>query len=126
MITTDFDVSVIKKDPSQIKPNKNQIITEKKSSVNNRQSNSNVDLKQIENEKIKLPKVTREMSIIMQQKRNELKLTQKQLATKCNLKEDVIKQYEKGTAIVNQNDLTKINRVLNCDLKMPKSEKIKE
>jgi len=49
----------------------------------------------------------------MQQARNQLKLTQKDLALKLNITVDIIKKYESGEGIKNSNIITKINRFLN-------------
>lgn len=46
------------------------------------------------------------------QKRSELKLTQVQLAQKCNLTPQIVKKYENGSAIPTINELTKLRRVL--------------
>ena len=48
----------------------------------------------------------------IKRRRNELKLTQKDLAIKCNLNVKVIQDYENGTAIINQKILANIKRHL--------------
>ena len=48
----------------------------------------------------------------IKKRRNELKLTQKELAVKCNLNVKVIQDYENGTAIVNNKTLANIKRHL--------------
>ena len=48
----------------------------------------------------------------IKKRRNELKLTQKELAIKCNLNVKVIQDYENGTAIVNNKVLSNIKRHL--------------
>jgi len=54
---------------------------------------------------------------IIQQARNEKKLTQKELATKINEKQQVINEYEAGKAIPNQQVLGKLERVLGVRLR---------
>lgn len=54
---------------------------------------------------------------IIQQVRNEKKMTQKDLATKINEKQQVINEYESGRAIPNQNVLAKLERVLGVRLR---------
>ena len=49
----------------------------------------------------------------IQKRRNELHLTQKELAVKCNLNVKVIQDYENGTAIINNKILANIKRHLN-------------
>ena len=54
---------------------------------------------------------------IIQQARNEKKLTQKELATRINEKQQVINEYEAGKAIPNQQVLSKLERVLGVRLR---------
>jgi len=54
---------------------------------------------------------------IIQQVRNEKKMTQKELATKINEKQQVINEYEAGRAIPNQQVLSKLERVLGVRLR---------
>ena len=42
----------------------------------------------------------------IRKRRNELKLTQKELAIKCNLSIKIIQDYENGTAIINNKILS--------------------
>jgi len=48
----------------------------------------------------------------IKRRRNELKLTQKELAIKCNLNVKVIQDYENGTAIINNKTLANIKKHL--------------
>jgi len=48
----------------------------------------------------------------IKRRRNELKLTQKELAVKCNLNVKIIQDYENGTAILNNKTLSCIKRHL--------------
>lgn len=54
--------------------------------------------------------------ILIQQKRQELKLSQKDLALKINEKVNVIKEIETGNCKYNRNLLNKLERVLNIKL----------
>lgn len=61
-----------------------------------------------------IPKtITLEYGKKIQQARNTLKITQKELAQKLNITVDIIKKYESGEGIKNGNIITKINRFLN-------------
>lgn len=94
----------------------------------NRQNRTDVDLRKIENEQIKLPKVPKEMSLAIQKARATLGLTQEKLATQCALTKEVIRDYENGSAIVRQQELDKLNKGLRLQgpnrLRKPKAEKI--
>ena len=48
----------------------------------------------------------------IKRRRNELKLTQKELAVKCNLNVKIIQDYENGTAILNNKTLSCIKKHL--------------
>ena len=48
----------------------------------------------------------------IKRRRNELKLTQKELAIKCNLNVKIIQDYENGTAIINNKILANIKKHL--------------
>ena len=88
-----------------------------------KQKNQNINkniLSKIDNEEIKIPTIPITMSNIIQQKRTEINLTQKDLAIRCNLPQDIIRDYENGKAIPKQSELSKINRILGTNLKIPK------
>lgn len=125
-IKEDFQNRVIKKPANQLIAEakvKGQTTSVKKiNSGTNKQTKTNINLSKIENESVKLPKATREMSLAMQNGRTEKKLTQKQLAQKCNLKPDIVKGYENGTAIVKQSEVAAINRALGIKLVVPKPQ----
>ena len=61
--------------------------------------------------------VSPDLKLQIQQARQAKKLTQKQLATSCNLPESVIKSYENGTAQANGQELAKMSRILGVKLK---------
>ena len=68
----------------------------------------------------KIPTITREMAQQIIQGRAKLKLTQEQLAQKCNLPAAVIKEYERGGAVYNRKILDPICRVLDIKISKPK------
>ena len=74
----------------------------------------------IDNEEIKLPSITNDMRICIQQARCQKKMTQVDLANKCCIPKSIIENYENGSAIPKKSELTKINRALGLNLQMPK------
>ena len=122
----DFEVRYLKRKLNSKELKKKGLVSlqPKTNSGKNIQNKPPENLRLISEEKIKPPRVTREMAMEIQKKRNEMKLTQEQLAIKCGLKKEIIRDYEKGVAIAKQSELAKINRVLKLNLKMPKAEKI--
>jgi ribosome-binding protein aMBF1 (putative translation factor) len=59
--------------------------------------------------------VDKKFGQLMQQKRAEMKLTQKQLAQALALPVNVINEYEKGTAVRNGQYISKIKNYLKID-----------
>lgn len=57
--------------------------------------------------------VSRKFSVVMQQKRMQLKMNQKELAMKINQRADIIQSYENGKAIPTPSIRNNIMRVLN-------------
>lgn len=62
-------------------------------------------------------RVSLSVGIKIQQARNALHLTQKELATKINEKPNVINDYEAGRAIPSNQVLSKLERALNVKLR---------
>lgn len=60
--------------------------------------------------------ISKETSLKIQRRRQELKLTQKELALKINKNVSVIQEIENGTAKYDRNILNKLERVLNIKL----------
>lgn len=60
--------------------------------------------------------VTKDISLKVQRRRQELKLTQKELALKINKNVNVIQEIENGTAKYDRSVLNKLERVLNIKL----------
>jgi ribosome-binding protein aMBF1 (putative translation factor) len=65
---------------------------------------------------ITIKNVTKTMSDIIKAKRNELKLTQKELAQKCNLDVKIINDIEKGGCIYNAQQINIIAKILNTKI----------
>ena len=70
-----------------------------------------------------LPKVSLTVGKQIQQARMQKGLTQKQLATQCNVKQQVIQEYECGRGKPDQKVLAKIRRILGMNKKKPKKAK---
>ena len=69
-------------------------------------------LKQVEEDNLKHKKVPPEIRKLIQQKRGDLKWTQKQLAQKCNFQVTIINDIETGKANYNPQHINKIKRIL--------------
>lgn len=53
-------------------------------------------------------------------------MTQDDLARQCNMPAATIKAYENGTAVLKQDEITKINRALGTSIKIPKVKKVEQ
>ena len=97
-----------------------QVVIGKKSKPKNKQTNKNQEfykIKKIENkadtDTLHHNKYSREFRIKLVDKRTStLNMTQKQLSSKLNLPEKVIKDIESGIAIYNPHHYNKIRRIL--------------
>lgn len=67
-------------------------------------------------------KVSHTLKLQIQKARQANKLSQKELATKCNLPLSTIKEYENGKATPNPSILSKMSRILGVKLKKVKSK----
>lgn len=90
----------------------------------NTQSKPGIDLRKIENEEVKLPRITKSISKKITDARVALGWDQTKLATMASLPRETIRDYENGKAIVKQAELNKINRALKISVKRPKLEKM--
>ncbi|XP_013417324.1 endothelial differentiation-related factor 1 [Lingula anatina] len=70
-----------------------------------------------ETEELHHEKVDRSMAQVIQQARQAKGLTQKDLATKINEKQQVVNEYESGKAIPNQQVISKLERALGVKLR---------
>jgi putative transcription factor len=69
-----------------------------------------------EGDEFKLPKVGKNLKLGIMQARVSKKWSQKQLANLCGVGEDIIKKYEAGKVIPNNNFVVKMERVLGVSL----------
>ena len=87
----------------------------------NIQNKSDIDMRKIENEEIRLPTSTLDIKKLMQETRTLKGWSQEDLARNCGLPKETIRNYENGKAIVKQSEIAKINRALGIHLKKPKT-----
>jgi putative transcription factor len=72
------------------------------------------DFKKLDSDEPPIPtKLNHDLKILIQKKRQELNLTQKNLANKINVKVNIINDYETGKCIPDKIILQKIKNVLN-------------
>lgn len=69
------------------------------------------------NEPESVPKVSQSVAKLIETTRATLGLTRTQLAQRINVQESLISQYERGTAVPDQNLLGKLERVLCVKLR---------
>ncbi|CAH1271525.1 EDF1 [Branchiostoma lanceolatum] len=93
--------------------------TKKFSAAQNKQHSASKDTAKLdrETEELHHEKVTLDLSRLIQQARQDKKMTQKDLATKINEKPQVVNEYESGKAIPNQQVIGKIERALGVKLR---------
>lgn len=92
----------------------------------NKNMKQNVIMAKIDSEEVKIPIVSNDMRICIQQTRCQKKMTQAELANKCCLMKSIIESYENGTAVPKKSELVKINRALGLNLQMPRFETIEQ
>ena len=81
----------------------------------------------LEKDEIGVPKLSLQFKIAMVQARNAKGLTQKELAHKIAVKDTIIKSYENGKAVPQNNIIQKIEKVLGVKLpRPPKKKKVKK
>ena len=106
----DWKPIVFKKTPSKKISSKSSNPTSQKPKPNTR------FLKIDKTEIAKIKKIDHKVGKTIAQKRTQLKLSQKQLAQRINIKPEVIAQYESGKAIPNQNLLMRLEKILGVYL----------
>lgn len=116
----DLEVRVLVKSAKQLrkesKKKKNHDSVLKKNAGKNKQSQP--DHTNFDNEDCAPPaKVSHSLKMQIQRARNDKKMSQKDLATRCNLPLNTIKSYENGTAVPNNQHLNKMRSVLGVRLK---------
>ena len=78
-----------------------------------------------ETEDFEHKKLDTSFKVEMQKARLFAKITQKELATRLNVKSTVINSYENGSCVPNNDFIVKIERILNCKLPRGKKQRIK-
>ena len=80
---------------------------------NGKKKNTNTGANKVDKTEIaNIKKINLSSSRIISKKRIELKLTQKELANKLNIKPEIITSYENGKAIPNGHILNKLQKIL--------------
>lgn len=93
------------------------ITVKKYQQKNNNKSTTNMKKLEEDTENLAVERVSNDIKVEIQKARTAKKLTQKQLATMINERQDVIQSYENGKAIPNQQVLNKLRRALGIRLK---------
>lgn len=83
----------------------------------NTQQKSDIDERKLEDENYKLPYASGELSKYIAQARQAKNMTQDQLDQACSFSKGTVKKYESKTAVVNNNELMKMSKVLGVTLK---------
>ncbi|GFU76718.1 endothelial differentiation-related factor 1 homolog [Trichonephila clavipes] len=93
--------------------------TKKFNAATNKQHGTSLNTLKLDRETEELHHETISMDVgrLIQQGRSSKNLTQKDLATRINEKQQVINDYEAGRAVPNQNVLSKIERVIGMKLR---------
>ena len=93
------------------------ITVKKYQQKNNNKPTTNMKKLEEDTENLAVERVSNDIKVEIQKARTAKKLTQKQLATMINERQDVIQSYENGKAIPNQQVLNKLRRALGIRLK---------
>jgi ribosome-binding protein aMBF1 (putative translation factor) len=113
-----------KQSTNKIQPSKNTILDEpiKKYNAGKNKKSETVNSAAIErkadSDDCQVLRVTHQLKMKIQQNRLNKGLSQKQLAQACNMSEATIKNYEKGIAIPNNQELQKMSKVLGVTLSL--------
>lgn len=117
----DFTPIILKK-----RPTKTQNVLQKQlvtKPMVNKSTNINIPARKIDDEAVKLP-TSNSIKLDIQQKRAQLGISQEQLDIRCSLPKGTTKAYESGKAIVKTEQLEKIKKVLNLNIRKPKAQKL--
>ena len=113
----DWDTVVLKGNRNKkdyCPPGYTKVSVEKYGSGKNTNNSDTVSAKKLEDSDAPPPEtISRKFSVIMQQKRLQMKMNQKDLAMKINQRVDIIQSYENGKAIPTPSVRNSIMRVLN-------------
>jgi ribosome-binding protein aMBF1 (putative translation factor) len=135
MSTQDWNTVVITKQKTKkdlIKSGAKTLEKKYDGGKNKQTSGAVQDLRTIEDDVITtLPHSDRSLSLQIQQARLAKQvgghtMTQSDLNKACNLPANTVRDYENGTAIVKQHELTAMSRALGVMLKKPKVAKSKD
>ena len=88
-------------------------------SQNEKKSNDNFDPDQQTNITIS----NKTLAIAIQKARAEKKITQTEVDRSCNFPKNTVRDYENCKAVINSNQLNKLNRVFGVKLPRPKKTK---
>jgi putative transcription factor len=99
----------VKHDPKQKKYDTTNVEIKKKQT---HVSHASKIEKECENDTYHIKKVPPQLQQSIQKARQEKNLTQKQLATMCNMQVSVIRDYESGNAIPSQREVNIIRNIL--------------
>lgn len=78
---------------------------------------SNIIEKKLDEGKLEIKTISYSLQLQIQQARQQKNMSQKQLAIACNLTESQIKSYENGTALPNPQEINKMSKALEVNLK---------
>ena len=98
------------------KPKKSIVETKKTTVVKknlNSNSISNVNIKKMEAEDVKVEYIPKSIGKEIQQARTALKLSQQDLANRLSVKKNVINDLESGKMVKNNQFVSKVKRILN-------------
>ena len=108
----DWNSITFKKKVNTVKHKDKSLLNKSKS-----QNEYSQKMGKIENETLKKKKISADFKIKMQKARLSLKLSQKDLATKLNVKTQVITSYENGLCTNPSNNfISKLEKHLKCKL----------
>lgn len=121
-ITQDLKTVVLHRKPTKAEAiRKGNVVTEKKYSAGtNKQGTTVANTIKVENEEISLPYSTADLGRAIQTARTAKNMKQSDLDKACNFPANTVRNYENGTAIVNQAQITKMERALGSGTKLPR------
>ena len=91
--------------------------TPKETSEKQRTNEAAVHMSKLESEDYRPPKPEKVLGKALQQARTAKKMSQKDLATKLNTKQQSVQQWEAGKQVISGQYINSINKVLGINLK---------